>query len=281
MKMMFIQRYWVQIARSILLVMGAIWLPIEAYEGLSNDEAKIPFFTYLLVSVIFGYLLFLYDGHRISGFLKDSIDIKSTAFNSTVTLKFGDLFAEKGWKVIGVNDFFDSKVDDKIIAKNSLHGFIINNYWKDNKRDWESQIFDSVKSTSFIKEKRKNAHKHRYPIGTTAVATTNQQKFLCVAIGETDVESHMTTATSESLIKAVRGCLSKAREVCSNEPLCIPLIGSGLGRVNLIDNATVCLILTAIFEETKKEKITDHIIIVLAKDKRDEFDLPAIAKLWH
>lgn len=48
-----------------------------------------------------------------------------------VKIKVGDIFDEKGLKVIPFNERFDTEVDDIIIAHNSLNGKMIDNYVKD------------------------------------------------------------------------------------------------------------------------------------------------------
>ena len=74
--------------------------------------------------------------------------------------------------------------------------------------------------------------------------------------------------------------LKKARTVCSNEPLRIPLMGSGLGRIGIKNAIVVDLILAAIVEETKLAKITDSITIVLPNEKSTEINLGSIARDW-
>lgn len=39
----------------------------------------------------------------------------------TIHIKQGDLFKQNGWKVIAFNEFFDTTVDDIIIAHNTLN----------------------------------------------------------------------------------------------------------------------------------------------------------------
>ncbi|MCC9872603.1 hypothetical protein HK153_06800, partial [Streptococcus agalactiae] len=46
---------------------------------------------------------------------------------TTLIVKSGDIFEEDGLKAIAFNEYFDTTVDDKIIAKKSLNGqFILN-----------------------------------------------------------------------------------------------------------------------------------------------------------
>ena len=53
--------------------------------------------------------------------------ISLTINNSTVEVKFGDLFSEESdWKSIAFNEYYDTIVDDEIIAQSTLNGIFIN-----------------------------------------------------------------------------------------------------------------------------------------------------------
>lgn len=47
-----------------------------------------------------------------------------TIRKTKLKIKFGDIFEEKGRKVINFNEYFDTQVDDKIVAKNTLNGIV-------------------------------------------------------------------------------------------------------------------------------------------------------------
>ena len=272
---------WIPIARSILISMGALWLPIEAYEGLSNTDANLPYYGFVVLSVIVGVALFFLDGYFLTGFLKSRVSITSSGFDTKIAITFGDLFAQDGWKAIGVNDFFDSIVDGDLVSPKTLHGQVINTYWPEDREGWQRQINTSQTTEPLEKVSRAKGNERRFPIGTTAIATSGDQKMLFVALGKTDKTSNVTTASAESLIRAVRGLLQKARAVCANEPLYIPLMGSGLGRVGIKNAILVDLILAAIFEETKQSKITGLITIVLPVDKKSEINLANFSRDWE
>jgi len=74
--------------------------------------------------------------------------------------------------------------------------------------------------------------------------------------------------------------LGMARTVCSGRPLNLPLMGSGLARTGVKPNIIVDLLLLAIFEESRKRKITNHIRVILPKTMRDRIDLTTIQKDW-
>jgi hypothetical protein len=48
--------------------------------------------------------------------------------NSTMEVKIGDIFSESDFKVIAFNEYFDTQVDNKIIAESTLNGMYIRDY---------------------------------------------------------------------------------------------------------------------------------------------------------
>jgi len=276
-----IRSHWMTIVRSIVEAMGALWLLLEAYQGLTTTQSQLPFLHFILLSAIGGGILFFVDGCCIGGFLKNRVEVKINGFDTKISIIFGDLFEKNGWKAVGVNDFFDSIVDDNLVSSNSLHGHVINTYWPNDRVGWQDQVDQSLASEQSKTVDRKKGNARRFPIGTAATATNGDQKFIFVALGKTDTSNNVTTASAESLICSVRGLLCKARAVCAGDALYIPLMGSGLGRVGIKNAILVDLILAAIIEETKASKITDSITIVLPKEKLAEISLASFPRDWN
>ncbi|WP_282062150.1 macro domain-containing protein [Roseobacter litoralis] len=278
--MRWLLEHWRELARSILGSFGAIFLSLEAYEVLTDGNIQMSFLGFLAVGVLPGLGLFFLDGYRLSGFLRREVQVPNPSNDTKIIVKFGDLFAETGWKAIGVNDFFDNIVDEDLVSSRSLHGFVLNNYWTENRRDWEKQISSSLRRSTGQIECRSKGNRTRYPIGTTARACTSTQKFLFVALGRTDAQSNVTTANAEMLICAVRGMVSEARAACSMEPLVIPLMGSGMSRVGVKSSVLVDLIITAVLEESRHGRVTGKIVIVLPEDKSNEVNLKNHVRNW-
>ncbi len=266
--------------KSFLASFGVIWLFTEAYMAISKNNVDLSFGEYFLLSCLLGVVWFAIDGFFVSGFFKKEIFIDSNAFDTKVIIKFGDLFREDGWKAIPVNDFFDSIVDEKHIASKSLHGYTLQTYWNGDIENWDNQISQELSSTKKKKKNRNTGKKDRYPIGTTAAARQDANNFLFVVLAKTNLKNLEAKASPEDVIIAIKGLLQKAREVCASEPLNIPLMGSGLSRIGIKNNILVDLILTAIFEETKQNKITNEICIILPLEKINEISLHHIQKDW-
>jgi hypothetical protein len=272
---------WLQLPKSIIFSMGLLFFPLQAFELLNNSDVAIPFGWFMTLALIVGIVFYVVDGLLVSGFLKNSVTIKSSGFDGCVTVKFADLFKQDGWKAIGVNDFFDSQVDDVIISRSSLHGQVIAKFWHDDPTGWQQKVDVSLAAIASDDTDREAGNSKRYPIGTTAIAKTHDHKFLFVALSNTEIETNVATANAENLICAVRGMLNKARVVCANEPLNIPLMGSGLGRIGIKNAILVDLILVGIFEEMKRLKVTNSINIILPKEKKSAINLGSISRDWN
>jgi len=266
--------------RSVFATLGLFWLVIEPIIGLTGKSIDLTYWQLFGWSAVFGIIWLIFDGLWFSGFLKQSIEIKSNGFDTRIVIKFGDIFQEEGWQAIAVNDFFDSIVDDRFVSSKSLHGILLQKYWAGNIDDWNRQVDQQLTDTPFSSEDRSEGNQKRFTLGTTAAVRKDGNKFLCVALSRTDISNQEAKASSSDLHQAVRGLLQKARSVCGDEPLSIPLMGSGLSRVGIKNNILVDLILTAIFEETKNNKVTSEIRIVLPKDKASEINLASLQKDW-
>ena len=268
--------------KSVFASYGFLWLVFEPILGLgSKSSSYLSYSQFVVLSLFLGLIWFLIDGVYFSYFLIQSIEIKSNVFDTRIIITFGDLFKQKGWKAISVNDHFDCLVDDCHISSKSLHGQMLQRYWGGNIEDWNCQVDSQLSNNSSTVVSRDSGKLKSYSIGTTATAIKDYEKFLCVAFSKTDIGSLQTKANTSDLNKAVRSLLCKARSVCADEPLNIPLMGSGLSRVGIKNNILVNLILTAVFEETKANKVTSQIRIILPKEKISEFNLASIKNDWN
>jgi hypothetical protein len=274
------------LVESVLAGLGSLWLFFEAYYTLNevSYQDRISFWKFVIIGLVLGIIWFFIDGFLLEGFLKRSIEIKSNAFDLVVRIFFGDLFSQKGWKAISVNDFFDSAVDGKHVSETSLHGQMLKHCWAGNISDWDKQVVACLKDVApenEISDRPAPGKANRYSIGTTVRVTSREHDFLCVAIGRTNAITTQTSTDLRDLSKALTGLLAKARTECSGHTLNIPLIGNGLSRTGIKPQILVCQILLAIFTESKKEKITNEIQIVLPKDLRTVIDLSNIKDSWR
>ena len=262
------------------MAMGIFWVPIEAYEGLTNFDVVLPYWVFILVSLGLGGGYFLAEGLTLNGYLRRQIAITSNSFDTKIIVKFGDIFKHDGWKAISVNNFFDSIVDDDLVSRASLHGQVINTFWSGDSEAWQTEVDSDLSEEIFELVQRTKGNTRKYPVGTTVSSSSRGHKFLFVVLGQTNVDNNVANAMTDDLIRSVRGMLSKARSVCAGQPLVIPLMGSGLSRVGIKRAILIDIILAVVFEETKKAKITDSIVLVLPKRMLGEINLGAVERDW-
>ena len=89
---------------------------------------------------------------------------------SNVNIFVGDIFSQEGLKIIGVNDFYDTINDDKIIAKKTLHGQFLKKY-ESSIAEIDNCISSDKALENFVVEKSVNrapGKSTRYQLGTSS-----------------------------------------------------------------------------------------------------------------
>jgi len=118
-------KHWREFFRSIFHSFATIFLPLEALEVLDVSNISLSLLQFIAVVLIPGVVWFLVNGFWFSGFLKSEVKIPNSVNGTEITVKFGDIFKENGWKAVAVNDFFDNRVDEDLVSSKSLHGYEI------------------------------------------------------------------------------------------------------------------------------------------------------------
>lgn len=149
---------------------------------------------------------------------------KTTINGKPVEIKTGDLFAEKGWKVIPFNDRYDTQVDDVIIAHNSLNGKMIDCY-VDDLNSLNDTIMAAVNDTSELKPKTVGG-KTVFPLGRLIAYSD----FLMLSFSHFDKQNRAYIGVGEYEQMLIR-MWSEMRRVYAAKQIVIPLIGSGITTI--------------------------------------------------
>jgi hypothetical protein len=273
-----IVRFVVAIVTS-LAVVQSLYSGIEMY----NKDISIPIWLYVILVLSIGIMIFCCNGLWLEGYLRKKAKITIKSIGMEVNIKRGDLFKETGVIVIGVNDFFDTIVDDTHISSRSLHGMMILKHWGGNVGDLDSQIQNGLASNVFESVKRDGiAKEKRYPLGTSVlVKDSHGKRFLLVALTRTNAVTHRTHAELRDLYDAVKGSLTVARETANGDPVSLPLMGGGNARIKAPKQALFNVMLSSILSEClENEKVSSQINIVLHPNSLKGLNLFAIEKEW-
>ena len=183
-----------------------------------------------------------------------------------VEIRRGNIFEEKGLKVIPFNEKFDTEVDDKIISKNSLNGKFL------NRRDLVKDI------NSFKNELKKEMKKEmiegtdRYKLGS--IFKWNNE-YLITSFSKFD-DKNQAYLKLKNYYLFLEKFWENLSAVYSGEDIVIPLLGSGITRLDVEDEDLLKMMLLTLKMSRKKFK---KIIIALTEDKLEKIDLYHLKEL--
>ena len=144
---------------------------------------------------------------------------------STFEIRQGDIFKENYLKVINFNEYFDTKVDNRVIAKNSLNGKFITEY-VDDISELDRYIDESLVMVEENK-KRKDGKKKRYKLGEIV----EYKGFLITSFTKFD-ENNMAYLTLNDYLEFLMNFWNNLNRVYANRTVAITLFGnSSLTRI--------------------------------------------------
>jgi len=192
-----------------------IFVDIPANEKILAGVASI-------ILLFVGYLWFWYRANSLR-------EINLTIEESTVTIKTGDIFEQDGLKVIAFNEYFDTQVDERIIAEASLNGKFIKEYLSCTVSEFDTYIdnyhFDDDEIIGFNTE-RVEGKKKKYEIGTICV----YGDYIITALSKFD-NHNKANLTMPEYLGFLINFWDKVNRVYAQKSISVPIFGSGLTRI--------------------------------------------------
>lgn len=227
--------------------------------------------TYGLIFV--GLLIFIYFAIWTWSNRLNKIDINIEG--SEVTIKAGDIFSEPGLKAIAFNEYFDTLVDNKIIAESSLNGIFINKYLdvptSDLDRHIENYPFDEREILESNPD-RKSGKIVRHQIGTICV----YKDFLLTAFTKFD-DNNNAELTMPEYLGFLINFWDKVNNVYAQKSVSTPVFGSGITRIKghktISDEDLLKIMLWTFRISEMRFKYPARLTIVIHKDKIDKINL--------
>lgn len=223
--------------------------------------------------IFIGLLILIYLVNWIWSNNLNKIDINVEG--SEVTIKVGDIFLEPGLKAIAFNEYFDTLVDNKVIAEGSLNGIFIKKYLgvpiSDLDRHIEEYSFDS----SEILERntdRKSGKEVRHQIGTICV----YKDFLLTAFSKFD-DDNKAVLTMPEYLGFLINFWDKVNNVYAQQNVSTPIFGSGITRIkghkSISDEDLLKIMLWTFRISEMRFKYPARLTVVIHKDKIDKINL--------
>ena len=142
-----------------------------------------------------------------------------------IHISFGDLFAKKGIVVIPVNEYFDTIVDDHIIAHKTIHGQFIDKYFANDIAALDSMIDRELqgKPTEVPRYHRNHAKVTPYPVGTCIDIVHNGVTYVLFALTKFN-EKDVAYLEKKYFGDAIRGLMSHLHSMNNDRPVYMPVI---------------------------------------------------------
>lgn len=226
----------------------------------------------IISAVIFVILVIVFLG---MWYIANNTDEKKLKINSSnITIKYGTLFEENGIKVIAFNEYFDTQVDNKVIAESSLNGIFIS-----KQSDGARAIDDAIEKEARLKNGvvKENVSRPyggksiKYQLG--CICPYGEYFLLAFSHFDDDNKAYISV---EDYISCLMHMWNELDTYYAGRPIVLPLLGSGITRFNNSD-ITPQELLRYIIMTYKASKVkfnnTASLTIVLSDKLRDEINL--------
>ena len=217
--------------------------------------------------IIASYVIFVFITLIVNVFnVKNGVTVKIRGI--TVNVKQGDIFKADGWKVIPFNEYFDTIVDDKIIAHSTLNGIFITSHVEDID-DLRESIANDDESLTLLKRSKKE-ERWVYPLGRI-IAYQDYMLLAFIFFNEQNM-AHLSKSDYERCLMSMWKEVSR---IYAGRPIFLPLLGSGITRFDDIpekSNADLlrCMLCTL---KTSGENISQPITILLTEAIMKEINI--------
>lgn len=197
--------------------------------------------------------------------------VSFTIHNIPVNIKEGDIFNFSDWKIIPFNEFFDTQVDDVIIAHNTLNGVFIDNHVTDL-NDLNTTISGAPRIRNLTA--RPVNGKIRHQLGRIIP----YNNYLLLALSHFD--NNQATLTHTQYESCLRTMWHEISRTYANRPVALPLLGGGITRfenpaIKTEQQLLRCILCTL---KTANASINQPITIILTKDSIKKINLYELKK---
>ena len=256
---------WSNFIKVISAVAGVLSIVLTFIDIEQRPRIVIAICSFILLLIIFIVMLI---------FANKKTSRKMKINGTDVNVIYGDIFAQKGIKVIAFNEYFDTKVDDKIISTTSLNGIYINQH------SAGADVIDTIINTEeHLKKKilKKNVNRKYggkttlYKLGT--ICPVDDYFLLALTHFDEDNKAYLSL---EDYIPCLMHMWNELDIYYAGKPIAITLLGSGITRFNNSEITPQELLkyIVLTFKASKvKFNNTSSLAIVLNERFRDKINL--------
>jgi len=185
----------------------------------------------------------------------------------SVTIKQGDLFEAKGWKVISFNEYFDTTVDDVLVTASSVNGVFLQQY-VDDPSALRRAIDDDAAS---LKLKARTDGRIIFPLGRCIPFNKDYILLAFTRFSEQNI-AHLSIV---EYLTCMLKMWEEIRRLYADRPVFLPLLGSGIMTLDGVPEKSNSDLLRILLESLKLSgvQINQPITILLTKKAIQEINL--------
>lgn len=260
----------------ILAIASVVFVFVPLITTKSKIIALIVLFVFLIVTFIFNYL-----------FLRNRNSVSITINQTKITIRFGDIFCNKDYKkktyrIIGVNEYFDTHVGDGIIDPETLHGkfLTIHNI---SCKDLDARILNDKnlsKEIAFTTTGRDFNKNICYNLGSSFF--DSKTGFILVALSHFNENNNARLTTAE-LMQCYLKMWTEIIRIKECNSIAMPLIGnsSNIQMDTALSSQDILEILLMSFKLSNCQiKSPADLTIVISKRIKNEFNLQRIKEIY-
>ena len=262
MKVKFFDKNLIKKYINMLSIINLFFTSVLIFWDIPQEYKLISFIVFIAINVSIYIFLFV----RANKIINVKLDIDG----SIVEIKEGDIFKEEGLKVINFNEYFDTKVDNKIIAENTLNGQFIKKY-VENIEELDNLIDQKLEKLDY-NTNRKDGKKKRYALGEIV----EYKDFLITSLSKFD-DQNRANLTLKEYIGFLMNFWNSLDVIYANRNVSITIFGSGITRfkeITYISDQELLEIIIWSFKISKvKFKYPTKISIIIPKEKINKINL--------
>ncbi|BFO67437.1 macro domain-containing protein [Chryseobacterium sp. KCF3-3] len=251
--------------KMFLAVLGAFWTIFEMISFFKLlDQNKLPSFTFLVLLVV-SLIIVIITRRPIT-----NITYKVAGRDQVIVVKIGDIFNEKGQKVISTNTTFDTDIQTGIIAQGSLQGQFTKKYFPQNIQALDSLIDNELVGLSSVVYQKRSGKDKKYPLGTTVRMDIMGETFYWLAMSNLNYDN-TAGSTLQEVLTSLDGLWDYIIAKGENDPIVLPLVGTGRGRLKTHRKRVIARLAQSFTQSSEHNVFSKKLIIVVHPSDAEEF----------
>jgi len=176
-----------------------------------------------------------------------------------VSVDVGDLFEQDAHLVVGFADTFDTAIDgDRVISNSSVQGQLVTRLYGGDAHRLDKELRSALARVAPVVTERRQ-HKRwgnlrRYPVGTVAVIGEPNRRIFGVAYSRMGNDL-VAKSTVQDWWLSLNRLWDAVYQHGQHGSVAIPLVGSGLARLNFLDRQNLLKMIIMSFVVRSRESV--------------------------